>query len=115
MMIEKQLQQLSKYITSIEQQKPLDFFCKQIQLIEQKTDNLSFSSKDIKPIHSEFNSLIKSYEKQGISIETLILTLYEQLLSLTKKQAIHSYAYELGIEPTLYKNKMRFLFKGKTK
>ena len=113
-MIEKQLKKLSKFIKEIDQEKPLDFFCKQIKKIEQEisVDSQHFSQLQ-KDIHSDLKTMVSQYKDRGVSEEELIILFYQSLLLMTKKHVIHSYAYELGLEPSLYKDNMRLLFKGK--
>jgi hypothetical protein len=106
-MIIKKLDQLDKYIKELNQQPPLEFFCQQIRSIQTEYTPIKGSQFD-----QEIKQLMKSYQDKGISEEELIIRLYHTLLFLCKKHAIHSYAYELNLEPSLYKDEMRFLFKG---
>lgn len=114
-MIENQLRNLSAYIDKIEGEKPLDFFCQQITFIQ---ENITVESHDFlqvqEKIDTDLRTLFDKYRNKGISDEILIMLCYQHLLLFLKKQEIYSFAFELGLEPSLFKDKMRLLFKGKT-
>ena len=114
-MIKEELAKLSDYIAEIEKQKPIDFFYKQLKILEKNVDTESLdSSLDNHTFSIELKKNLDLYRKQGVSDEELIFGLYQTLLLLTKNNAIHSYAYSLDLKPSLYKDEMRLLFKGKT-
>jgi len=115
-MIKEKLAKLSDFINEIEKQKPIDFLYKQIKKIEKNIDSESLGSPlDTNNFSSEFNTFLDRFKMKGVSDEELIFEQYQIILLLTKKNAIHSYAYSLGLKPSLYKDEMRLLFKGKTK
>ena len=115
-MIKDKLAKLSDFINKIEKQKPIEFLYKQMKILEKNIDYGSLSSSlDNHNFSLEFNTFLDFYKKKGVTDEELIFELYQILLLLTKNNAIHSYAYSLDLKPSLYKDEMRLLFKGKTK
>ncbi|OYT29721.1 hypothetical protein B6U98_01450 [Thermoplasmatales archaeon ex4572_165] len=115
-MIKENLAKLSDFINEVENQKPIDFLYKQMKKLEENIGSDSLGSKlDTNNFSIELNSFLDFYKKKGVPDEELIFEIYQRLLLLTKNNAIHSYAYSLGLKPSLYKDEMRLLFKGKTK
>ena len=115
-MIKEKLVKLSDFINEIENQEPIDFCYNQLKILEDNLDSESLDSLlDTQKFFLEFNDFLYFYKKKGVSEGELILKLYQILLLLTKNNAIHSYAYKLGLKPSLYKDEMRLLFKGKSK
>ena len=112
-MIRKQLDSLSAYIKNIEERDSLDVFCEYIKNLEQHDDTSQTSLQMKNQIQKDVKHLLDSYKKQDWSDEMILFTLSQVLFTLAKKQSILAYAYALGLEPSLYKDEMRLLFKGK--
>ena len=56
--------------------------------------------------------VINKYKVEGLPDKMISSHLFDVFLSFIKKSMIELKADELDIDSTLYKNKMRFLFKG---
>ena len=112
-MIRKQLELLSTYIKDLEKRDPLDVFCEYLKNIEQQKEESQTYLQMNQRIQRDMKRLLDSWRENGWSDEVVFFTLSQVLFSFAKKQSIHAYAYALGLEPSLYKDEMRLLFKGK--
>jgi len=111
-MLNKNLQKLSDYIEQIESLTPLDFFKKNISELQKLDEPVdAFTDKQIGQFVKDMGEIIQK-SKADLSEDIIIIQMYHYLLFLLKKRAIFAYASDLGINPSLYKKEMRFLFKG---
>ena len=114
-MINKKLDLLRQRIKEIDTSDPDDYLSNFISSI--KEDEVC-KNKEMEPWVSSFekdiSSLIDSYESKGISFHMIGYQMYRVLLSYVRRISIYSYAQELQLDPVLFKDQMRFLFKGKS-
>jgi hypothetical protein len=113
-MIDKKLQDLSEYIEKVYHQDPYDRFITQIKSFEKTygTDR-SESEKMIRDLFKELDNLYKRYSEISLTDEEILYTIYEYVQKNLVRHMIYQKAYDLGIDPTLFKKEMGFLFKGK--
>lgn len=113
-MLNKKFEELSSFIQSIEESKPLEFFNDQLQQLEHETvDESQAFLKEMKLFNKDISQVISRFVHSRLPEEIVLIELYHMLLDKLKKKAIYEKASELGIEPSLFKKEMSFLFKGK--
>ncbi|HEC89532.1 MAG: hypothetical protein DRN12_01780 [Thermoplasmata archaeon] len=100
-----------EYIEEIEKKNPYEF------LLSETKRYLSLESSEINRelgvrFHKDIISTIDRYEKE-VDPAIIVKVLFNVFLDFIKHKAIESKALSLGIEPSLYKKQMGFLFKGK--
>jgi len=110
-MINERLRELGEYIEEIKKKDTFDFLVEETKkLLEIEVSEEE--RKQGKTLQREFTSIIEKYEKElppPVIVEQL-LNVYTEFLI---RKAIESKAVSLGIERSLYKREMGFLFKGK--
>ena len=97
-MIEKKLDELGKYAKEIKNEEP-------VKLIEKY-----FNQKE-----NDIVKIINNYKEEGLPDKMISSHLFVIFISFIKKSMIGLKASELDIDASLYKNEMRFLFKGRWK
>jgi len=113
-MIDKKLHHLSEYIDMISQKDPLDLFSTYISTIE-KTDiaDRPRSKKIKKELFTSLDNLYKHTNESNMNYDEFLSMVYEYLIQNMRKHMIYQKALDLGIDSTLFKKEMGFLFKGK--
>ena len=114
-MIGIKLKELEEYIKKIDEFKPIRFLESYMLQIE---DDLKEIPNEQLKIAELFNKdlivLMERYTKKRIYKSIIINEMYNFILNFSRRSAIESRAELLGIDKTLYKKEMNFLFKGKT-
>jgi hypothetical protein len=113
-MIEKNLDELGKYAEEIKNEEPLKLIEKYFS--ENEFNNLNNIQLEIeKDFQNDIVKVINNYKDEGIPDKMISSYLFDVLIIFIKKSLIEQKANELDIDSNLYKNEMRFLFKGKWK
>ena len=113
-MIDKNLEELGKYAEKIENEEPLKLienYFKQNEL----SNYIESKSEFEKDFENDIVKIINNYKDEGLPDKMISYHLYHIFISFIKKSMIENKASELDIDSSLYKNEMRFLFKGRWK
>jgi hypothetical protein len=115
-MIEKKLDILGKYAEEIENEDPLHLLVRYFNLNQSKLQITEDKGIEIgKDFKNAVVQVISDYEEKGFPDKMILSHLFCIFISFVKKSMIEHKAIELDIDRTLYKNEMRFLFKGRWK
>ena len=115
-MIADKLKQLGEYAEELEKEEPLDLLYNYISQITEELENLpdyqlnlgnEFGNKVVK--------VVNDYTVKDLITPVVSYQLLSVLVSYVKKTMIEKKAKSLGIEKRLYKQEMKFLYKGKWK
>jgi hypothetical protein len=110
-MLDKKMEQLSSFINEIEQMDPIEFIKKYgYEIFPIHSLNDDDMVRKISKFNEDLDTLINA--NKDISEELLIQQMFYNVLFMLKKKIIYKQATSLGIQPSLYKKEMRFLFKG---
>jgi hypothetical protein len=113
-MIDKKLDKLGKYAEEILNEEPsnlIDRYFKQNELKNLRDNKSDFE----KNFENEIIKSIDNYKNEGLPDNLISYHIYNILVDFIRKSMVEMKACELEIDDTLYKNQMRFLFKGKFK
>jgi hypothetical protein len=114
-MVDKNLVELGKYAEEIQNKKPIELIDEYLKNIDTEMKNISEESNILgDKFGNDLVRIIDKYKMQGISDVLVSYHLLSLLVSYIKCSLIEEKAAILNIEKNLYKNDMRFLFKGKT-
>lgn len=113
-MLGKKLKELERYIEEIEKMKPIDFLSDSLAQLSLSPMDLPEEQKRFGQLfHRDVDVLVEKYLKNGADETVIVSELYSFLLYFLKRRMVEAKAALLGIERTLYKKEMGFLFKGK--
>jgi hypothetical protein len=112
-MIKGNLRTLSFFIEELSQRSDIDVFSDAIKWVKQYHELDKNTNQLRADLHDSIKMLIKHFKDIGLSDEAFIFEFFEICKSLIVRKMIFQKAYELGIDPLLYKKKMGFLYKGK--
>jgi hypothetical protein len=113
-MIEKKLDELGKYAEEIEKEEPLKLIEKYFKLNKlQSFENTK--SEFEKDFVNNVVKVINNFKDEGLPDRLISYHLFNIFVSFIKKSLVEMKANDLGIDTNLYKNEMRFLFKGRWK
>ena len=110
-MLDDKLQELIEYIEDIEKQDPYEFLISEIKRYLEIEDSEMQKELGVK-CYNDIISIINRYEGE-VDPAIIIKVLFNIFIDFVKQKAVESKALSLGIEPSLYKKQMGFLFKGK--
>ncbi|MEA3457707.1 MAG: hypothetical protein U9R21_03425 [Candidatus Thermoplasmatota archaeon] len=114
-MIRKKLKELDEYIKKIDETRPIEFLETSIKQIEEEIKETSTAQLELADaFHKDLIELIEGYTKKETYESVIISQLYNVIINFSRRAAIEHKAASLGIDRTLYKREMGFLFKGKT-
>ena len=113
-MIEKKLDELGKYAEEIEKEEPLKLIGRYFK--QNELEGLE-STKSIfeKDFVNDIIQIINKFKNEGLPDRIISYHLFNTFISFIKKSLVELKANDLGIDTNLYKNEMRFLFKGRWK
>ncbi len=115
-MIDKRLDKLGKYAEKLDNEGKINLI---INYYNKNKDELIkiLNEKSVleKKLDDNIYNIINYYENKGLSELKISSHIFNILTNLIKKSMIESMALSLGINKTLYKKEMRFLFKGSLK
>ena len=115
-MIEDKLKQLGVYAEELEKEEPLDLLNYYINQITEEIKNFSDNQTSLgNDFRNDVVKVINSYTSKDLITPIVSYQLLCILVSYVKKSMIENKANSLGIEKNLYKQEMKFLFKGKWK
>ncbi len=115
-MIADNLKKLGKYAEDLEKEDPFDLLNNYINEISKELENISdYHSKLGNEFGNDLTKVIKQYTLKNLLPSLISYHILSLLVSFIKKSLIEKKAFSLGIEPNLYKQEMKFLFKGKWK
>ena len=113
-MIRKKLKELDEYIKKIDETKPIEFLETSMKQIEEEIKEIPTDQLELADVfHKDLIELMESYTKKGTYKSVIINQLYNAIINFSRSTAIEHKAVSLGIDRTLYKREMGFLFKGK--
>ena len=113
-MIDKNLEILGKYAEEIENTEPIKLIKKYFKQNELSNSIVSQSEFE-KNFENDIVKIINNYKEEGLPDKMISSHLFVIFISFIKKSMIGLKASELDIDASLYKNEMRFLFKGRWK
>lgn len=115
-MIEDKLKELGKYAEDLEKEDPLDLLNYYFNKITGELENIAdYQQKLGNDLGNDVAKVIKNYTSKDLLPPLVSYNLLSVLVSFIKKSMIEEKANSLGIERNLYKQEMKFLFKGKWK
>lgn len=115
-MIEDKLKQLGEYAEELEKEEPLDLLNNYINQITVELENLPDYQLNLgDEFEKDVIKVIDDYTLKDLLTPLISYYLLSVLVSFIKKSMIENKANSLGIERNLYKQEMKFLFKGKGK
>jgi len=113
-MIKDKLRALGEYAEDLEKEDPLDLVNYYINKISGELNNIAdYQSKLGSEFGNALTNVIKDYTSKDLLPPLASYHLLSVLVSFIKKSMIEDKADSLGIEKNLYKQEMKFLFKGK--
>ena len=114
--IEDKLKQLGVYAEELEKEEPLDLLNYYINQITEELDNFPDYQTNLgNDFRNDVVKVINNYTSKDLITPLVSYQLLCVLVSYVKKSMIENKADSLGIERNLYKQEMKFLFKGKWK
>jgi len=115
-MIEKKLDELGKYAEEIKKEEPVKLIEKYFNQKENQLQNSQdIQSEFEKDFENDIVKIINNYKAEGLPDKMISSHLFVIFISFIKKSMIELKASGLDIDASLYKNEMRFLFKGRWK
>jgi len=115
-MIGDELKQLGEYAEELEKEKPLDLLNNYFNQITEELENLpDYQSSLGNEFGNDVVKVLNDYTFKDLITPLASYQLLCVLVSFIKKSMIENKANSLGIEKNLYKQEMKFLFKGKWK
>ena len=115
-MIDKKLDELGKYVEEIEKKEPYDLLKLYMNQVNEELKNTDNVQSEIElDFEKKIVTIINNYKEKGLSDSIISYHLFSVLVTFIKNSVIEKKASELEIDNTLYKQQMRFLFKGKWK
>ena len=110
------VKELAEFAESLETMKPLEFLDWALDELEPEMNDLTKNEKDhVKRFCQEIQNMVNIYDQRGISKTILTCALYNMTVYLLKEVMIERKAMTLGLQRSLFKQEMTFLFKGKRK
>lgn len=110
-MLDDKLQELIEYIEDIEKKDPYEFLVSEIKGYIEIEDSVTQKELGAR-CYNDIISIINRYEGEA-DPDIIIKILFNIFIDFVKQKAVESKALSLGIEPSLYKKQMGFLFKGR--
>jgi len=115
-MIADKLRELGEYAEDLEKEDPVDLLNYYFNKFTVALDNIAeYQSKLGNRFGNAVTVIIKDYTSKDLLPPLISYNLLSVLISFIKKSMIEEKANSLGIEKNLYKQEMKFLFKGKWK
>ncbi len=115
-MIADKLKELGEYAEDLEKEDPLDLLNFYFNKITGNLENIAeYQSKLGNEFGYGVTMLIRDYTSKDLLPILISYHLLSLLVSFIKKSMVEEKANSLGIEKNLYKQEMKFLFKGKRK
>jgi len=112
-MIKNELKKLGEYAEELEKEEPFDLLYNYIcKIIEELENLLQYQSNLGNEFSKKVINIVNEYTNKDINSSELSYQLLNVLVSFIKKSMIEEKAISLGINTTLYKKEMKFLFKG---
>ena len=113
-MIADELKQLGKYAEELEKEEPINLLNYYLNQITEELDNLPDYQTNLgNDFRNDIVKVIENYTSKDLITPMVSYQLFCTLVSNVKKSMIENKANSLGIEKNLYKQEMKFLFKGK--
>ena len=114
-MVDENLLELGRYAEEIQKKDTIDLIEEYLKNIEKEINDIDDESNILgATFGNDLVRLIDKYKAMGISDILVSYHLMSLLDFYIKRSLIEEKAAILNIEKNLYKNEMRFLFKGKT-
>jgi len=114
-MIGIKLKELEEYIKTIDEIEPIRFLETYMKQIDDYLKEIPDEQLEIAEIfNKDLIELVERYNEKRIYKSIVINQIYNFIINFSRRSAIESRAALLGIDKTLYKKEMSFLFKGKT-
>ena len=115
-MISDKLNELGEFAEDLEKEDPLDLLNYYFNKITGDLDKTAdYQQKLGNELGNDVVKVIKNYTSKDLLPHLASYNLLSVLVSFIKKSMIEEKANSLGIERNLYKQEMKFLFKGKWK
>ncbi|MCK4995271.1 MAG: hypothetical protein KAR55_00140 [Thermoplasmatales archaeon] len=113
-MIEDKLKQLGEYAEELEKEEPLDLLNNYINQITVELENLPDYQLNLgDEFEKDVIKVIDDYALKDLLTPLISYYLLGVLVGFIKKSLIENKANSLGLERNLYRQEMKFLFKGK--
>ncbi len=113
-MAKDEIKQLGEYAEELEKEEPLDLLNNYINQITVELENLPDYQLNLgDEFEKDVIKVIDDYTLKDLLTPLISYYLLSVLVSFIKKSMIENKANSLGIERNLYKQEMKFLFKGK--
>ena len=113
-MINDRLKQLGKYAEELEKEDPLDLLNNYFNQISEELRNFSDNNTNLRnDFRNDVKKVINKYNSKNLIPSTVSIELFYFLINHVKQTMIANKANYLGIDKNLYKNDMKFLFKGR--
>jgi hypothetical protein len=115
-MIDDKLKELGEYAEELEKEEPFDLLYNYINQVTRELENVSeFQSSLGEEFSNDVIKVVKGYTGKDLLTSLVSYHLLSVLVGFVKKSMVENKANSLGIEKNLFKQKMRFLFKGRWK
>ena len=115
-MIDKKLDELGKYAEELENEDELSLIIYYFNKNKKELKKILNERSDLeKKFIKDIDNVIDHYKNKDLSELKISSYIFNFFINLIKKSMIESKALSLGINTTLYKKEMRFLFKGSLK
>ena len=112
-MIKNELKQLGEYAEELEKEEPIDMLNNYINQITEELESVpEYQTKIGNEFGNEIIKVVNNYTFKDLTAPLISYQILSVLVSYIKKSMIENKANSLGIEKNLYKQEMKFLFKG---
>jgi len=115
-MIDDKLKELGEYAEELEKEEPFDLLYNYFNQVTGELGNVSeYQSNLGEEFSNDVIKVVKGYIGKDLLTSLVSYHLLIVLVDFVKKSMVENKANSLGIEKNLFKQEMRFLFKGRWK